>query len=544
VGFDKVVSGGSTTYESTITYTYDEVGRLVEAADSATGSITFEYDDFDRLTSETSPQGTVSYTYDDAGRRTSMTVTGRSAVNYTYDNADRLTGISQGSNSIAYGYDNANHRTSVTLTNGLVVEYGYDVASNLTNITYKQGATSLGDLTYEYDATRRRTRVGGSYSRTGLPSALSSATFDDGNEMTQRASTSLSYDANGNLTSDGTNTYTWNARNQLASISGGVSASFAYDALGRRVSKTVNSQTTAYLHAGADVVQELSGGTPTADMLNGFAVDERHTCDCNGAPRSLLADVLGSTVALTNSSGTVQTEYTYEPFGQTSVSGTTSSNSAQYTGRDNDGTGLYYYRARYYSPALHRFISEDPLGLGGGDVNLYAYVRNNPLGFNDPFGLKSDDIIDALRDFVDGVRNFLTDVLLPAAAAEAGGPMLEGVGAVAKGAGAAGNAADDTYEILDGVRRAKAAEKMGHKTIPAKIFDKWGNEIGRTDIPIDKLRSPKDSIDVGRQVDMDRWLKTWEQTKAGSTPPPIDIRPGSQGIPIKDVGFGPGGGGP
>ena len=141
-------------------------------------------------------------------------------------------------------------------------------------------------------------------------------------------------------------------------------------------------------------------------------------------------------------------------------SGTTSSNSAQYTGRDSDGTGLYYYRARYYSPALQRFISEDPLVLGGGDVNLYAYVRNNPLGFSDPFGLKSDDIIDALRDFVDGVRAFLTDTLLSAAAGKAAGPMLEGVGAVAKGAGAAGNTPDDTYERIDGVRRAKAAEKL------------------------------------------------------------------------------------
>ena len=125
--------------------------------------------------------------------------------------------------------------------------------------------------------------------------------------------------------------------------------------------------------------------------------------------------------------------------------------------------------------------------------------------------------------------------------AEAGGPMLEGVGAVAC---AAGKTADDTYEIIDGVRRAKAAEKLGHKTIPGKIFDEWGNEIGRTDIPIDKLRSPKDFIEVDKQVHMDRWTKTWEQTKAGSTPPPIEVTPGSKGTPIKDVGFGPGGGRP
>ncbi|MBK8275061.1 MAG: RHS repeat-associated core domain-containing protein [Nitrospira sp.] len=76
----------------------------------------------------------------------------------------------------------------------------------------------------------------------------------------------------------------------------------------------------------------------------------------------------------------------YEPFGKTMVSGT-SANALQYTGRENDGTGLYYYRLRYHSPGLARFVTEDALQLQGGDVNYYAYVRNNPLLFRDPMGL-------------------------------------------------------------------------------------------------------------------------------------------------------------
>ena len=64
---------------------------------------------------------------------------------------------------------------------------------------------------------------------------------------------------------------------------------------------------------------------------------------------------------MTDNAGTVQTEYTYEPFGNTTVSGASNSSSYQYTGRENDGTGLYYYRARYYHPGLQRFISEDQL---------------------------------------------------------------------------------------------------------------------------------------------------------------------------------------
>ena len=424
-GFDTVVNGGSTTYESTITYTYDAVDRLEEADDSQTGSLTYQYDSFDRVTSETSPHGTVSYSYDAIGRQTGMTVTGRSPVTYTYDNDNRITGISQGSSSVSYAYDAAHRRTSLTLPNGLVTEFAYDAASNLTSITYKQGTTTLGDLSYEYDANQRRTRIGGSFSRTALPATLNSATFDAANQMTQRASATLTYDLNGNLLSDGVNTYTWNARNQLTAISGGVSANFSYDALGRRISKTVNSQTIDYLYDGADVVQELSSGTPTADMLNGWGIDERHTCDCNGAPRTLLTDALGSTIALTTSTGGIQTEYTYDPFGLTSFSGSASTNSAQYTGQDNDGTGLYYYRARYYSPILQRFISEDPIEFAGG-LNLYAYVDNNPISFRDPFG-RDKGIIDALSDFVNAVKDFILNTVIKGAAAEPLAPMMGAV---------------------------------------------------------------------------------------------------------------------
>jgi RHS repeat-associated protein len=82
----------------------------------------------------------------------------------------------------------------------------------------------------------------------------------------------------------------------------------------------------------------------------------------------------------------VQSEYIYEPFGKTTGSGAASTNAFKYTGREDDGTGLYYYRARYYHPSLQRFISEDPIGFAGGDVNLYAYVFNDPVNLIDPSG--------------------------------------------------------------------------------------------------------------------------------------------------------------
>jgi RHS repeat-associated protein len=91
-------------------------------------------------------------------------------------------------------------------------------------------------------------------------------------------------------------------------------------------------------------------------------------------------------VALADGSGTIQTEYSYEPFGKTTTSGGSSSSAFAFTGREADGTGLYYYRARYYDAGLQRFIAEDPLGFGGGDVNLHGYVGNAPTNLVDPTG--------------------------------------------------------------------------------------------------------------------------------------------------------------
>ncbi|OGL27236.1 MAG: hypothetical protein A3G44_03400 [Candidatus Rokubacteria bacterium RIFCSPLOWO2_12_FULL_73_47] len=104
------------------------------------------------------------------------------------------------------------------------------------------------------------------------------------------------------------------------------------------------------------------------------------------------ADALGSALMLTDSAGALATRYTYAPFGRTAAEGVSSGNPFQYTGRENDGlAGLYYYRARYYHPGLQRFLSQDPLGFAAGDVNLYAYVGNNPLNFIDPLGLDRED---------------------------------------------------------------------------------------------------------------------------------------------------------
>jgi RHS repeat-associated protein len=192
----------------------------------------------------------------------------------------------------------------------------------------------------------------------------------------------------------GRTTYTWDARNRLVEVTGPtVSASFAYDALGRRVSKhvlsevdgTVDGATTTFLYDGLDIVGETSGGENAA-CLRTLAIDEALTRTDSSGTATYLADILGSTVALADGSGTPVTTYTYEPFGTTSVSGSSSPNSFQFTGRENDTTGLYYYRARYYDPKVGRFLQQDPLDFGGGDVNWYAYLSNSPTMGVDPTG--------------------------------------------------------------------------------------------------------------------------------------------------------------
>jgi len=387
-----------TTYADgrTVIYTYDGGNRLHQVQDSITGTTTLEYDGLDRLTSEATQRPsdptvhTVTYGYDGGNRRRTLQVDTQPTVNYDYDDANRLTTITQGTSVVTFEYDAADRRTALILPNGVRVEYDYDAASQLRGLTYKLGESVLGTLTYTYDAAGQRTSLGGSWARTVLPAAVSTTTYDAANRLRQWGVSSLTYDENGNLLTDGAHTYGWDPQNHLSAIGGAAAGSFSYDPFDRRVSKTIGGANTDYLYDGIGTVQELVGATPTANLLLGPRVDEVLSRTDVGGARTIVADGIGSALALLDSLGAVQTQYTYGPFGSTIANGSANENAAQYTGRENDGTGLFYYRARYYNPTFGRFIGEDPIEFSGG-INLYAYAGNDPIRFADPFGLASCD---------------------------------------------------------------------------------------------------------------------------------------------------------
>ena len=409
----------ATYADATTTFTYDTVGRLVKASDSApgAGTVEFGYDILNRLIQETTGQGTVNYQYDVLGRRTQMTANGQQPTTYQYDVASRLNRVAQGSLFSVLGYDNANRRTSLGYSNGTTTSYAYDLASRLTGITHDGPAGLIEGLTYTYDAAGNRSTLLRSDGMASLlPNAMTSATYDPANEQMTFAGAALQYDANGNLINDGTNTYQWDARNRLIGMSGGTSATFAYDSLGRRASKTINGTSTQFAYDGKDIVQEIGGGAVGASYMQSLNIDKPFVRQMASGNEFYHTDALGSTVALSNTAGTAAVSYSYEAFGKTIISGT-SENPFQYTGRENDGTGLYYYRARYLSPQLARFLREDPIltPFMPLDIGLcsqantvvwqlpdrmrsprrdiaqlliaYVYTNNNPIRSSDPTGL-------------------------------------------------------------------------------------------------------------------------------------------------------------
>ena len=415
----------TTTYPdtSTVSYSYDQLSRLASAT-NANGTVSFSHDNRGRLSSTTDVfNQTVGYGYDANGNRTSLSLGQATNATYQYDALNRLTQITDSANAnVGYAYDATSKLTSRTLPNGVTATYQYDGLDRLTRLTDATSTATIADAQYQhntasqitqiaepaqtrsfaYDSADRLTSVTNptqtleSYSYDGVGNRTSSHvstsySYQPFNRVVAIGSNSYSYDNNGNIISktDGSGTwaYSWDYENRLKQVTcpDATIISYKYDALGRRIQRIKSAGvSTNYIYDGEDVVKDINSDSSTVDYLNGLGVDNKLRQSSSSATLYFSQDHLGSTRALTDTSGNVVESISYDSFGN----GSSSLTRYGYTGREWDAdTNLYYYRNRWYDPQGGRFISADPIGLAGGP-NLYAYVGNNSINSVDPSGLQ------------------------------------------------------------------------------------------------------------------------------------------------------------
>jgi RHS repeat-associated protein len=406
-----------------------------------------------RLTSISDNSGTLeAYSYLGAG-----TVVRRShplvGVDLTYikqsgesngDAGDQYTGLDR--------FGRVVDQRWLLTSNGNAVErlqYGYDrdsnplYKSNLVNPSYSElyhasGAGGVYDAFNQVTAFLRgvlsASTQGGpldtisspSHSQNFAPDAqgnFSSVTTDgtqvnrtnnQQNQAAQVGSTTLTYDLNGNLTTDETGNVlvfdAWNRLVQVKGSSGNVVATYKYDALGNRIQETSGGVTRDLYYSvlGQVLEEQVNGQAQVQNVWSPVYVNalvERDR-DPNGSGTLserfwATQDVTWNVIALVNNSGQVVEQYVYDPFGKVTVldaSGNTLSGSAYswryffQCGRYDPATGNYHFGARDLRPSLARWVQKDPSNLGAHDTNFYRVERNNPTGTVDPTGLFGVDV--------------------------------------------------------------------------------------------------------------------------------------------------------
>ncbi|MFE6522272.1 RHS repeat-associated core domain-containing protein [Streptomyces sp. NPDC057794] len=396
--------------ESTVTYDYDTRDLLKQITDNKAGNQSFTYDVHDRLATNTGPTGKVTYDYDDADRRTLMTAAGTSTT-YGYDKSSILKSVKTGTQEVVFSLDAVGREKTASLPGGITRTTGYDTTGVIKSIAYAQGTKNVGDLAYTRDVRALQTGLTGSLTKVALPAAESGTQFGKDNRITTYAGRTFTYDGVGQLKNDGLRTYTWNARGQLTGLAQtGTASSFGYDPLGGRTSKTIGTATSRYLTDGTNpLVEQNASGTTTASVATS-GLDQFLTRTEGDKTQVYLTDALGSVVGLANTDGTIATTYAYDPNGTPAATGTATSNPYTFTGREDDGTGLLYYRNRYYDPQTGRFISQDPIGHAGG-TNLYQYALSSPTTYTDPSGNSPLIAGCIIGGVVDGGLDWLTQRL-------------------------------------------------------------------------------------------------------------------------------------
>ncbi|TRO78979.1 RHS repeat-associated core domain-containing protein [Trichloromonas acetexigens] len=430
------------------TFAYDSRGNVIAAANPSV-SYALTYDGANRIVSVNDSRGyVINYQYDQAGNRTSTvfqpgTPDERNIV-VDYDDNRRPVTLSSSAGTFEFAYDLLDRRTTLVYPNGVATAYGYHPKGGLlTNIDTPQVDLTIDYLEHDKVGNRKQRSENGvttsySYDETyRLTSAVTGASaenftydavgnresgptikdtadvayeHDAGNRMLKGRKFDYAYDVRGNqryryLSADRSKfwEYTWDGENRLRqaalTLGGQVvrTLNFKYDPFGRRIEKqvsdTASTVTTSYVYDGEDIVfTTVNDGTATttSHYVHGPGIDEPLAQITNGTSTYYHADALGSIVALTDASKNVVQRYSYDAFGMVTAQNPEFANAYTFTGREWDRElGLYYYRARYYDPMEGRFISRDPIGFAGGDVNLYAYTGNDPANRLDPYGESS-----------------------------------------------------------------------------------------------------------------------------------------------------------